>query len=59
MNAYEYFKNLREKHERNLNLAIAREAPKEDIKNLTRKVEFFNTALEALKKMEEMKDDLK
>ena len=59
MNAYEYFKNLREKHERNLNRAIAREAPKEDIKNLERKVGFFDEAVEALKKMEEMKDDLK
>ena len=59
MNAYEYFKNLREKHERNLHRAIAREAPKEDIKNLERKVGFFDEAVEALKKMEEMKDDLK
>ena len=41
MNAYEYFVKQREKSERNRDLAIARQAPEEDIKNLTRKVEFY------------------
>lgn len=59
MNAYEYFKNLREHHERNLNRAIAREAPKEDIKNLERKVGFFDEAIEALGMMKKTTDDLK
>lgn len=59
MNAYEYFINQRERHERNLNVAIAREAPAEDIKNLTRKVEFYDEAIEALGTAQKMKDDLK
>lgn len=59
MNAYEYFVKQREKSERSREAAIARQAPEEDIKNLERKVGFFDEAIEALGMMKKTTDDLK
>ena len=59
MNAYEYFVKQREKSERNRDMAIARQAPEEDIKNLERKVEFYGEAIEALGTIRKTTDDLK
>ncbi|MBO5715565.1 MAG: hypothetical protein J6S23_04125 [Clostridia bacterium] len=59
MNAYEYF--IKEKWKCALNIAHAQErnAKAEEIENLERKMGYFDEAVEALKKMEEMKDDLR
>ena len=59
MNAYEYF--IKENWMCALNIAHAQErnAKAEEIENLERKMGYFDEAVEALKKMEQMKDDLK
>lgn len=59
MNAYEYF--IKQKWKCALNIAHAQErnAKAEEIENLERKMGYFDEAVEALKKMEEMRDDLR
>jgi hypothetical protein len=59
MNAYEYFTHEKWKCALNLQRAEERNAKAEEIENLERKMGYFDEAVEALKKMEEMKDDLK
>ena len=59
MNAYEYFIKQKWKCALNIAHAAERNATAEEIENLEKKLGYFEEAVEALKKMEEMKDDLR
>lgn len=59
MNACEYFEMQLEGHRQNLERAEKRNATAIERANIQLKIRFYTEAVEALKKMEEMRDDLK